>query len=125
MSFWQTIGMRRVHVAGGRSHWELDVDERHLNRGGITHGGAIATLADTAIGSAVATVRADDETWHAAVDLTLVFLEPSRAGDTVIAEGEVVRRGGRMAYGECRVRVGDRLVARAHSSYVIFKARST
>ena len=122
-SFWETIGMRKVRVADGASRWELDVDDRHLNRGGITHGGAVATLADTAIGSAVGSVRRDGERWHTAVDLTIVFLEMSRAGDTLVADGEVIRRGGRMAYGECVITAGDRTVARAHSSYVIFKER--
>lgn len=32
----------------------LDADERRLDGGGTVHGGALATLADTAVGAAVA-----------------------------------------------------------------------
>ncbi len=122
-SFARRIGMVPVSAADGRSEWTIDIDDTHMNRGGICHGGVIATVADTAIGSAVNTVRTDAESWQATVDLTVIFLEAIRQGDHLVATGNVVRRGSKMAYGEAELHCGDKLVARAHSSYVIFKKR--
>jgi acyl-CoA thioesterase len=113
--------MQFVDAGAGVARWRLVADERHRNRGGVVHGGAIATLIDTVIGNAVGTVRREGEIWQVAVDLTVVFLERAQLGQTLIGEGQVVRRGRRMAYGEATVTCGDVLIARGHSSYVIFR----
>ena len=57
------------------------------------------TLADSAVGIAVATTLADDEA-IATVDISMQFLEAAGSND-VVATGEVQKRGKRLAFACC------------------------
>lgn len=46
--FNQYLGLRIVEYEEGHCVMELPVEERHLNRSGIVHGGVLATLIDAA-----------------------------------------------------------------------------
>lgn len=72
-------------------------DAPHLmNAGGITHGGATASLIDTA--ATVAAWATDavvpGKTRGTTVGFSLNFLAPGRRGSDLIAEATVVQRGG-------------------------------
>ena len=44
------LGFRLVEWSDGRAVVELDIDERHLNRSGILHGGVQSSLLDATLG---------------------------------------------------------------------------
>jgi uncharacterized protein (TIGR00369 family) len=86
--------------------------------GDVVHGGAIATLADTAV---MAAAWADDAVPEAlagaTVSLTVNFVSAARACD-LTAEGQVVRRGRSLSF--CAVTVtdpGGAVVATAMGTY--------
>jgi uncharacterized protein (TIGR00369 family) len=68
------------------------VEPRHLNINSVVHGGVYATILDTAMGGAVVSLLRPGET-AATTSLYVEFLRAARLGDTLIARGEVLRRG--------------------------------
>jgi len=81
---------------------ELMADERHLNGHGTVHGGAIATLVDSAMGLAVYR----DGTAPVTVEMKVTYLEPGRKG-RLRAEAKVRKRGKRIMIAEVDVTDGD------------------
>lgn len=77
-----------------RARCMLDVDERHLNRHGVLHGGIAATLLDNASGATASlTVDPEGRAPFLTISLNTQFLAPARTGRlTAIAE---VTGGGR------------------------------
>lgn len=95
-------------------------DAPHLmNAGGITHGGATASLIDTAATVAAwATDAAVPGTRGTTVGFSLNFLSPGRAGSDLIAEARVIQRGGSLTILDVEVRdeAGTR-IAKAQVTY--------
>ena len=77
---------------------ELVADDRHLNGHGTVHGGAIATLVDSAMGMAVYR----DDTSPVTIEMKVTYLEPGQKG-RLRAEAKVRKRGKRIIIAEVDV----------------------
>lgn len=120
---WQTLGMRLAAVELGRAVVEVVPGARHANGNQIAHGGLAATMADSATGAAVSTTLGAGER-ISTVDLQVDFHRPvDLDGGIVVAVGEVVHRGRRLAHADATVRVGDRTVATARAVFVVADRR--
>ncbi len=115
--FWETIGIELDDAEVGRVRLRLAMREdlRTFGERRVLHGGAIATLIDSAAASATRTLRgADEPPWRglATTDMHVSYLAAVTGGE-VTAEGRVTRAGGRVAFIDVEVRneAGD-LVAR-------------
>ncbi|WP_254694286.1 PaaI family thioesterase [Sulfitobacter sp. SK012] len=76
----------------------LDLDDRHLNRHGVLHGGIAATLLDNASGTTGSlTVDASGRAPFLTISLTTQFVGPGRKG-RVIATGTVTGGGRSLLY---------------------------
>lgn len=97
---WRTLGYRRTATEAGLVEIEWDASEDYTfpdgDEGSIVHGGLVATVLDTAMGGACATVLADGESFLTA-DLRVEFLRAGRPG-LLRAEGRVVRKTRRVAF---------------------------
>lgn len=97
------------------------IREAHCNSRGLAHGGLISSLADNAMGlSAVRLARARVGAAMASavtVSLTLDFVDTARIGDCVEFHPVVLKAGRTLAFVECRVVCGERLVARASATF--------
>jgi uncharacterized protein (TIGR00369 family) len=116
---WRSAGLRLVEAEPGRSLVEMVATDEMANFQGICHGGFIALLADSAMGSALATVLPEGEK-HMSFDLKLSFMRPVQIGQAVRATGSVVHHGRRTAVGECRLEVGGDLVGTASASFIVY-----
>jgi uncharacterized protein (TIGR00369 family) len=63
----------------GSARLEFDATEEHLNPAGTVHGGVLATLVDTAMGTAVRSAT-DDGDVPATSQLTVTYLRPGKPG---------------------------------------------
>jgi uncharacterized protein (TIGR00369 family) len=98
------------------------VEARHLNINGVVHGGVYATILDTAMGGAVVTILRETEV-TATTSLYVEFLRPAREGQTLRAEGHVVRRGRHLAFVEGSLTDGEGTVlSQAHGTWYIWSA---
>lgn len=109
-AFLKHLGMEILDLQPGRSLIRLPVGAHLKNSSGGMHGGAIASLIDSAGGLAARTLT--HPVTVATVEFKVNFLAPIRDGE-VLAEGRVVHRGRRIAVSEVEVRdEADRPVAR-------------
>jgi uncharacterized protein (TIGR00369 family) len=98
------------------------VERRHLNINGVVHGGVYATILDTAMGGAVVTILRETEV-TATTSLYVEFLRPAREGQTLRAEGRLVRRGRHLAFVQGQLTDGDgTLLSQAHGTWYIWSA---
>jgi acyl-coenzyme A thioesterase 13 len=95
----------------------LRIDSRHLNGTGTVHGGVLATLADLAIGYAVAS-STEPPTPLTTSSLTLNLSGMARPGDLVITSSSLQHHGSRVVLAHCELAVGTRTIAQASAVFV-------
>ena len=105
------------------THLALQVREPHCNSRGFAHGGLITALADNAMGiSAVLAARANgagEAAGAVTVNITLDFIDSARLGDWIEFHPSVLKTGRTLAFAECHVRCGERLIARCSATFRI------
>jgi uncharacterized protein (TIGR00369 family) len=114
---WEPIWARRGERALALA---VEVREPHCNSRGLAHGGLICALADNAMGlSVIAAARADgiDAKGALTVSLNLDFVDAARPGELLEIHPEVIRVGRTLGFVECRVRVGERTLARGSATF--------
>lgn len=98
----------------------LRVEERHTNIRHIAHGGLLLTMCDSAIGIVLSSTREPPQPM-VTVSLNTDFVSSAMPGDWLEAHVTVTRVGGRLAYGTCQLRVGDRVVMTASGVFALMK----
>ena len=78
----------RAQPARGRLHFR--VDERHVNRRGVLHGGMLMTFADLALGPRRGTLT--DHAPCVTLNMQTQFLKPAELGDIVEVQPQLMRR---------------------------------
>jgi len=99
--FEEYLGMRIDEAAGGRAVLSMQFHAMHCQGAGLMHGGAVVSLADTALAIAIKTLLPEG-THFATIDLSLQFHAPVRWG-TVRAVAEVTERTENDIRGEAAV----------------------
>jgi len=107
-------------VEPGEASVRMDCDQRHHNVFGYTHGGAIFTLADTAVGLAHVATLMDEET-GTTVESKINYLRPALGG-RLRAQARCVKRGQNLSFFECDVFDDrERLIARANATMMTIR----
>ena len=108
----------------GRVVMSIKLEDRHMNPGGVVHGGVLTTLMDEATAHTIATVRGL-ESPLATVDMNVSFLSAARPGDELQCEARTLRVGDAVAFAEADVRRRGRddLVAKGRFTYAILGPR--
>ncbi len=94
------IGAYITEIREGYARAEMDVEERHLNGGGVCQGGAIYTLADLSF-AAVANSRG---ALTLGISNTITFLHSANLGDHLIAECEETLDHHKLPYCDIKVK---------------------
>ena len=114
------FGIRLLRADEGSTTVEMDCREEFINFGGVVHGGVITALADSAMGSSLATLTPDG-TRQVSFDLKVTLVSSAQAGETLTAQGRVIHAGRRTGVCEARVEgPGGRLVATATGSFAVY-----
>jgi acyl-coenzyme A thioesterase 13 len=108
----------------GRVVMSIKLEDRHMNPGGVVHGGVLTTLMDEATAHTIATVRGL-EAPLATVDMNVSFLSSARPGDELQCEARALRVGSAVAFAEAEVRRRGRddVVAKGRFTYVFLRSR--
>ena len=118
VAYARLLGLELVEVARGTALLALTVRPELTRMEGIMHGGALASLMDTASAFAVLTLLAPAEA-TVTVDLTLHFLRPISSGQ-VKARARVLRAGRSLATVVIEAtNEADELVATALTTYAV------
>ncbi|MEL7130715.1 MAG: PaaI family thioesterase, partial [Pseudomonadota bacterium] len=94
------------HQTAGPFHYRRDdigpvcafrAEHKHLNSGGVMHGGCLMTFADFAL-FGIAHDEIGDDAYGLTVAFTAEFLDGPREGEYVEARGEILRAGGSLIF---------------------------
>ncbi len=80
-----------IEVNEGHVKMSFRVEKYMLNPIGIMHGGIMATILDEVMGAASFTLGRPNG--FATINMNVDYLNPAKAGETVIGEGTIIRAG--------------------------------
>ncbi len=115
------LGIKILEVADGKARCSLELKDHHLNNGGRVHGGVLNSLADTAAGVAVRSVRPEGKL-SATTDLSISFIRPPQ-GKTLEAEAVIIHAGKRLFRAEIAIFSDEKLVAKTNATFMLVDAR--
>ena len=99
--FPKMLGIEIDEVQEGRARLSLEVRKDLLQLHGVMHGGAIASLIDTAVAFAIVGASEPDDRFTT-VEMKVNYLSAIREG-RVIADARLIRDGRRIIVAECDV----------------------
>lgn len=105
-----TLGIALEELQPGRSTMRMPAGAGILNEGGAVHGGALASLCDTAFHLAHLSLYGVEQP-AVTVDMNCAFLSAAFPPYDLVAHAEVMKGGRRVAYGQVSVYSNERLVA--------------
>lgn len=95
----------------------LRVEQKHCNTRGTAHGGILATLADVALGYAMAFATEPPGALVTA-SLNLDFAGVARPGDWLEARVDIQKRGARLSFASAYLWAGGERIVRASAVFV-------
>jgi len=110
------LGLELCELKTGQVSVCLDVRDELKQNQGVVHGGAVASLIDTASAFAILTTLAPDER-VTTTDLTIHYLRPITSG-RLVAAARIVRAGRRVFVVNVEVENDGRLAATAVTGYL-------
>jgi uncharacterized protein (TIGR00369 family) len=113
------IGICEELAENGRARLSIEAGEEHMNPAGTLHGGVLATLADTAMASAVRSSTTDGQA-PATSQMTIAFLNPGHAGRIVVT-AEIRRHGEHLMLCEADVEQDERTLAHAVATFAVVR----
>src|SRR5918998_3788488 len=113
----ERLGARTEATAEGSARVRFEAREEHLNAAGTLHGGVLATLVDTAMGTAVRSA-ADDGDVPATSQLTVTYLRPGKPGELVVT-ARVRTKGEHLTVCEADVEQDDRELVHAVATFAL------
>ncbi|MDT8440297.1 MAG: PaaI family thioesterase [Desulfuromonadales bacterium] len=121
--FEELVGLTIEEAGGGRAVLTLPFRVKLANGGGVMHGGAMVTLADTAVAMAIKSLLPEG-TIFATTDLRMEFIAPVLEG-VVTARAEVEGPDGRVFLGRAELAGADgQLFARFSSTFRVARRQS-
>jgi acyl-CoA thioesterase len=112
----RSLGLERLSIEAGGASVAMTVLPSMVNGIGITHGGAVFTLADAVFSLACNSYNERTVASHCSIS----FLHPTRLGDRLVATATEVVRSARSGIYDVRVSLENKVVAefRAHSHVI-------
>jgi len=126
--FWRLLGIEVDDAKEGWVRLRVPVrDELRNAAAAPVHGGVFSALVDMAVGGALSTlhVAAEGGVGQTTLDLNVSFIGAGR-GDVLYAEGQILRKGRSIAFGEARVTDAEgRLLAVGRATYMLIGKDAT
>ena len=117
----ETLGIRVVEATPEAVRLELDWREDLCTAGGVLHGGALMSLADTAGATCTFLNLPEGATGTTTVESKTNLLEAVRGGGTVVATSTPLRAGRSLVVVETELREGERLVAKTTQTQAVLR----
>jgi uncharacterized protein (TIGR00369 family) len=116
--YYQLLQIRLEEIDAGFARFRMPFRRELVQAYGVAHGGAITSLADTAVAFALMTLIQPGER-VTTVEMKINFLAPVSGGE-LIGESRVVQKGKRLALADMEVKDGNgKLVAKGLATYMI------
>jgi uncharacterized protein (TIGR00369 family) len=115
--FAQRLGVEVERADDGSARIRFEARDEHLNPAGTLHGGVLATLVDTAMGTAVRSA-ADDGDVPATSQLTVTYLRPGAPGPLAVT-ARVRTKGEHLTVCEADVEQEGRSLVHAVATFAL------
>ena len=115
--FAERIGAAVEDTGDGSARITFEVRDEHLNPAGTLHGGVVATLVDTAMGSAVRTTTGEGEV-PATSQLTVTYLRPGTTGPLEVT-ARVRTKGEHLTVCEAEVEQDGKAIGHAVATFAL------
>jgi acyl-CoA thioesterase len=115
--------METVETGEGTATVEMIPTEDMSNHAGFVHGGMLSTLADSAMGRSVRTLK-PGVVRSMSFDLKLSFISAARIGEKLRATAHVIHAGRRTVVTACQIQAPDgKLVATASGTFAVTREK--
>ena len=111
------LGVVVEQADDGTARLAFEATDEHLNPAGTVHGGVLATLVDTAMGTAVRSMTGDEDV-PATSQLTVTYLRPGKPGRLAVT-GRVRTRGEHLTVCEADVEQDGRGLVHAVATFAL------
>ena len=98
-------------VSKYESEFKVLINENHLNRAGITHGGFIASIIDAGIGTGVH--RATNDNVCVTISLDIKFIGSTKKGDEILGSVKIEKITNTLVFASCKLKSRDKIIATA------------
>lgn len=106
--FGKLLGMHFEIVKDGEIVYYMTIHQEHLATPNAAHGGAIASLADAALGVCGLSAVYKENKVVSTVEYKINYLSPALLNDTLIAKAKVIQKGKRLLIIECNIIASNR-----------------
>ena len=121
--FPQLLGIELDSIESGRARLSVEVRKELLQLQGVMHGGAIASLIDTAVAFAIVSASEPQDSFTT-VEMKVNYLTAIREG-RVTADARLIRDGRRIIVADCDVHDSKgRLAAKGLLTYIRLNERA-
>ena len=111
------LGAQVEAADDGPARIAFEVTDEHLNPAGTLHGGVLATLVDTAMGTAVRSATDDDDV-PATSQLTVTYLRPGKPGPLSVT-ARVRTKGEHLTVCEAEVEQDGKAIGHAVATFAL------
>ena len=106
-------------ISKNEYEFKATIKKNHLNRAGITHGGFIAALVDSGVGTAAR--RVADGSPCVTISLELKFISPVRLGQELVGKTKIQKKTKSMVFLTSELTTANKTVAVASGIWKILK----
>lgn len=119
--FWHHMGICIKEVEPGRAKTVMRARDEMIQMNKVLHGGAIASIIDTTIGTAVWTLCSKG-TKIATVEMKVNYIASVPPGEEIEAEAKVIHDGSSLAVGTAEVKnSAGKLVAYGMATFILLR----
>ena len=114
-------GILFKNISETEYEFKATINENHLNKVGITHGGFICSLIDAGAGSAAH--RCAGNATCVTISLEVKFIATTKAGDEIIGFAKILKKTKSMVFLICHLKSKNKIVASASGVWKILKTK--
>ena len=112
-------GLELKQISETQYEFIVEVKEMHLNTGKIAHGGFLATIADTGMGTAAHKVVGDRRC--VTINLDMKFISAGLFGDKLKGKVRILKKTNTLVFIHCEISNSSDIVASASGTWKILK----
>ena len=110
-------GLELKQISETQYEFIVEVKEIHLNTGKIAHGGFLATIADTGMGTAAHRVAGDKRC--VTINLDLKFISAGQLGDILKGNVKILKKTKTLVFINCEISNDKEIVVSASGTWKI------
>jgi len=110
-------GLLFREISKNEYEFKTTIDQNHLNKAGITHGGYISSIIDSGAGASAH--RVVDNKTCVTISLDIKFIGATKLGDEIIGYAKIQKKTNSLVFLICHLHCKDKIIATASGVWKI------